>query len=319
MVFLPCLDEGISAKSSAVAIEENRGGGFAFRYEPEQARRKHVPEFERQKMHEMEEEKRLFYVAVTRAMDYLFMSGFDSDRPRGRLAWLKESFDLSASSHFTLVTEREIEERYAAGSGISLSEERHFLDEPVFVEPIAHEPELHLRDVTEDILVKTRHGKDWVLTGRLMHQVLEEISKGILPEDAAEDRAKLLVSGFVFEPERREKFLKTIAGDLGKLRKSGIMEEVVLPKENSFAELPFAHERGKTLFKGRIDRLVLKEGAAFVYDYKSFPVKRDAEMEELVEKYRFQMELYREAAEKLFGVPAHAFLVFTHLPLSVEI
>lgn len=327
MVFVPSLDEGVSSKTSAVVIEESPAG-FAMRYEPDSGKRKGVGEFERNKMKELEEEKRLFYVAVTRAMDYLFLSGFapEKENKKTRLAYLEEAFGplggkKTLDSPLRVISEQNIQRRYGeavkAASGIELVEERHFLSD-VYAEPLEYEPPVYLRDVTEDILVKTRHGRDWVLIGRLMHQMLEEISGGLDP-DKAEKRAELLMTGLALEPERKERFLKTVLSDIEKLKKAGILRDVVLPAPDCFAEFPFVHSRGATLYSGRIDRLIIKDNSAMLYDYKSFPV-RSGEMEELVEKYRFQMELYKEAAERLFApLACRAFLVFTHLPKVIEI
>ncbi len=318
IVFLPSLEEDTAPKSTSVVIEEDRGA-FSFRYQPDSAIRKEIPEFDRLRTKCLEEEKRLFYVAITRARDFLFLSGF-SDKPKGRLAYLMEAFDLKDSSlPFRVTSELELEASYARMPAFSLAEERHFLTEQVYAEPLDYQPPVFVRDVTEDILVKTRHGKDWVLIGMIIHQLLEELSKGTIRYEDSAMRARVLVEGSVFEPEKAERLLKLITGDLEKLNKNGIMDDVVLCRERSFAEFPFVHQRGKTLFNGRMDRVVVKDDAVFIYDYKGFPVKRDSELDELVEKYEFQMELYREAAEALFSLPARAFLVFTHLPLCLEV
>ncbi|MDA8085108.1 MAG: UvrD-helicase domain-containing protein [Nitrospiraceae bacterium] len=345
MLFLPSLDEDINAKSGPVVIEErsmmegNSSGVFSFRYEPDSETRKKLPEFERGRIKELEEEKRLFYVAATRAMDYILLSGIRSPKPKGRLRYLADAFGsdffvlngpdapkqalLPGSGcplPFNVITAEEVESNYARSVGMELVPERHFLDEPLYAEPFEYEPPASTKDVTEDILVKTRHGRDWVLLGRLMHQVLEELSEGRLAQDKIRERAVSLLKGFyIFERRREKLFTETILGDIEKLRAAGILEEVVLPRQGrrSFTELPFVHEKGKTLYKGRIDRLMIEEGVVRVYDYKSFPA-RPQDIGELAAKYSFQMELYREAAEGIFGLAAKAFLVFTHIPLVIE-
>jgi len=320
MVFLPSLDEDTGAKSGAVVVEESEGK-FVFRYEPDSAMRKGVLEFERMKEREREEEKRLFYVAATRAMDYLFMSGFEQDKPKGRMHYLKSSFDFTRIENlpFEVLKEEDISARYEKIPGIELAGESRFLDEPVYTEPVRFEPAFNVRDVTEDILVRTRHGKEWVAIGRAMHQLLEEISKGLLAEEDVRERARLILSGETFEPEKRERYLKIILGDIEKMKKSALFGGIVLPRERSFAEFPFVHQIGKTLYNGRIDRLMIKDNTAFIYDYKSFPVKKGAELQELAEKYSFQMELYGKAVRSLFNLPTRAFLVFTHLAMAIEL
>ena len=351
VLFLPSLDEDITPKSPHVIIEERKAqeapgpddASFVFRYEPDAGERKKMPEFERNRIKELEEEKRLFYVAATRAMDCLVLSGFApaNGKPKGRLAYLAEAFGngilekapptgpdvltgLSGNAcgsalPFTVSTGAELEKDFEKSAGMELSSGGHFLREQVYAEPFEYAPKALTRDVTEDILVKTRHGRDWVLMGRLLHQILEEVSAGRLRPEGVLRRAEgLLKTYFVFGIARTEFFLKTITGDFEAMRENGILDEVVLPRPRAFSELPFVHEKGSTLYKGRIDRLLIKEGLALVYDYKTFPVKK-GELAELTEKYRFQMELYREAAQNIFRLPARAFLVFTHSAEILEV
>jgi ATP-dependent exoDNAse (exonuclease V) beta subunit len=55
-----------------------------------------------------------------------------------------------------------------------------------------------------------------------------------------------------------------------------------------------------------------------VYDYKTFPV-RERELSGVAESYRFQMDIYRTAAEKLLSLKSRGFLLFTHLPMLIEV
>ena len=331
MVFLPCLEEDASKKTKSVVIEE-RPGAFSFRYEPSSENRKEVQEFQRNKQRELEEEKRLFYVAITRAMDYLYMSGFDGGKPKGRLQYLYKAFGDGLGGRCDTETGKNLFEvldpcdnsLFNAGNAPSASgktpEEKFFMNDFIYTGPLEYTPALTERDVTEDILVKTRHGKDWVQIGRLMHQILEDISRGVLIQDGAgiENRLDTLLPLFAPEPEKAARFRAVILEDIEKLRFAGFMDSVVLPKPDAFAELPFVHEKGKTLYKGRIDRLILSKGEALIYDYKSVPA-RPHEIPELVDKYRFQMELYKKAAAEIFGMPARSFLLFTNLPECLEI
>ena len=349
IVFLPSLDESITPKSPPAVIEENQQNherpGFVFRYEPDREQRRQLPEFGRNRAKELEEEKRLFYVAATRAMDCLVLSGFkpdDGKKPKGRLGYLVEAFgsgildkgknktDEPGALPFDIFCEADLEKRYEAGkkTGAELSPGRRFMRGPVYAEPFEYEPAAMTKDVTEDILVKTAHGRDWVLLGRLMHQVLEEISGGRLPLaprfSDVRRRAEALLAGLhlVTDRARKEFFLDTLMGDMEAMEKKGILEEIVTPgpgkNKNAFSELSFVHEKAKTLYKGRIDRVLIKDDEVLVYDYKSFPTRR-REMPDLIEKYRFQMELYREAARSIFGLPARAFLLFTHIPEILEV
>ena len=53
------------------------------------------------------------------------------------------------------------------------------------------------------------------------------------------------------------------------------------------------------------------------YDYKTFFMK-EKQLPELIDKYRFQMDIYREAVEKILKIKSKCYLIFTHLHLLVE-
>ncbi len=87
-------------------------------------------------------------------------------------------------------------------------------------------------------------------------------------------------------------------------------------------ELPFAFRQNDELLSGTIDRLVLvrqsgRLTAAEVIDYKTDTVTSPAQLSELTEFYRPQLAAYKQAAERITGLPAEcitAKLVF----LSVD-
>jgi ATP-dependent exoDNAse (exonuclease V) beta subunit len=74
-------------------------------------------------------------------------------------------------------------------------------------------------------------------------------------------------------------------------------------------ELPFALRQEDQLLNGSIDRLVLTRqagrlAAAEVIDFKTDSVTSPNQLPELTEFYRPQLEAYRNAAERITGVPA---------------
>jgi len=109
--------------------------------------------------------------------------------------------------------------------------------------------------------------------------------------------------------------------DFKKLDESGHLKDIILPREDSYAELPFVLDMGSRIYKGRIDRLIIKEGQgdkiAYIYDYKTYPISEE-EIPELMERYFFQMDIYKKAVERLFSVKARSYIFFTHEPRLVE-
>jgi ATP-dependent helicase/nuclease subunit A len=318
MVFLPSLDERITPGSSAI-VTDDTGGRLSMAFSEAPDRYRKDERFRRQRLKEHEEEKRLFYVAVTRARDYLCMISSPSGKTvNTRHGFLEDAFDLenTASLPFDLVLERDLHQRYPLAGPAASDVPGGFMLPPAYTEPIGYRPGQEWMDVTDvDRDVGLSHGEDWTLTGSVMHRLFEELSRGWVDEKDLEERALQLLSAGA---AGKDGLVKVIMEDMGKLKKSGLMDDIILPRPGAMAELPFVLERDERVYSGRIDRLLIRNGAVHVYDYKTFPVRK-GETALLVEKYRFQMETYATAAQKLYSKPARAYLVFTHAPRVVEV
>ncbi|MEW6570968.1 MAG: UvrD-helicase domain-containing protein [Nitrospirota bacterium] len=319
VVFLPSLDEDNAPRSNAIVIEEEKDRIF-LAYEDDSRRRLKKEHFQRRKEKELEEEKRLFYVAITRARDFLCMlAAPQKDQPhKGRLAYISQNHDNLAS--LDILTESEIEEMCASvcRPAVPDSASEQFMPGPVYTDSLAFEPLFKWRNVTEDLDIRVKHGEDWVLLGRVLHSLFEQLSKGIITLDQINKRAENFLKNELFNPENMEKFKKVITDDLKKLGISGLLDRIILPRKESYAELPFVLQKGNTVFKGRIDRIIIENNEALIYDYKTFPVK-ESEMSELIKKYRFQMDVYKTAVEKILSLRTRGYLLFTHVPLLLEI
>jgi ATP-dependent helicase/nuclease subunit A len=321
MVFLPSLEEKLGSSSGPVVVED--AGDFpVVALEEDSSRRARDERFRRQKLKEHEEEKRLFYVAVTRAMDYLCMVGSHREgKLEGRLAFMGDAFDILSGEKkpgpLRVMGEEDLAGRFPLRAEAGLGGAEDFMVRPAYPEPLRYEPERTWKDVTaeETDSVRRRHGDNWVLIGTVMHRLFEELSRGLLGEEDLPLRASRLLRA---ESQESEETRKSILTDMAKLKDSRLLEDIVLPRAGAHAELPFVLERGSTLYRGRIDRVVLRDGEARVYDYKTFPVQ-EREIPTLLRDYSFQMKTYARAAERLFGLPARAYIVFTHLPRVVEV
>jgi ATP-dependent helicase/nuclease subunit A len=319
VVFLPSLDEDNVPRSSSIVIEEE-GERIFLAYEEDSNKRKRIRHFMKRKEKELEEEKRLFYVAVTRARDFLCMLAAPrKEKPHsGRLAYITDN--LEHLHPLKVINESDVESLYSSyrSSTVTTYSPEPFLSEPVYTEPISYEPSLKWRDVTEDLDIRIKHGEDWVLLGRIFHSLFEEIAKGIIRPDEIDNRALILLKNEIYIKKDIERLMDIIKTDFERLEISGHLKDVVLPQTNSYAELPFILQKRDTVFRGRIDRIIVKDGVAIIYDYKTFPVK-EKDLSELIDKYRFQMDIYRGAAEKILSVKTKGYLLFTHIPLSIEI
>ncbi|MGB9714998.1 MAG: UvrD-helicase domain-containing protein [Thermodesulfovibrionales bacterium] len=322
IVFLPSLDEENTPKSKSIVIDEEDGRIF-FGYEEDSNARKKRELFQRRKEKEIEEEKRLFYVSATRARDFLCMiaSQKQDKRPKNcRLSYILENLEYLQS--LKIMNEAELNNLYSTSNTKSIiSEEtsKNLMKGPIYTKPIPYEPEFKWRDVTEEIAdIRVKHGHDWVLLGKVFHQLFEEISRGLLNLNILERRAWVLLKSEIFVEDKLDNYIKIIKSDFKKLSDSGYLEDIILSRKDSFVELPFIYQKGKTIFRGRIDRIILKNNIAYIYDYKTFPVE-EKELPELKERYRFQMDIYKEAVEDILKLRTKSYLLFTHLPLLMEL
>ena len=319
MVFLPSLDEDNVPRSSSLVFEEE-DETISFAYEENPTRRKKIAHFQRRKEKELEEDKRLFYVAVTRAQDFLCMLGAPGKGKghAGRLAYITDN--LAHLSSLNVLDGSDVDRLYSSSQRVSDSSwsSEDFFTGPVYIEPISYEPAVRWRDVTEDLDIRTKHGDDWVLLGIVFHSLFEELSKTIIRRDQIEKRASTLLRNEVSGEKEMNRLMDTVRQDFEKLEISGCLKDIILPAEKAYAELPFILRKGNTVFRGRIDRIIVRNGTVDIYDYKTFPVK-EKELPELLQRYRFQMDIYKEAAEKILAVKAKGHLLFTHMPFVVEI
>ncbi|MBI4710714.1 MAG: PD-(D/E)XK nuclease family protein, partial [Nitrospirae bacterium] len=291
----------------------------------ESAIRKQDADFTEHLEKELEEQKRLFYVAVTRAEDALFLTGrWNETGSRSFLMFLKQGLGLNRDKDsyqmhtqiegLSILSEKDVETLYrkAPVTGIkgAYSKKYHLPSPETRFLP----PSSEWRTVSKDVKIKRRHGKDWLTLGNLIHRLIEGVSKGLFTESEIRRIAKQLLMPDVILKEHQENLLSIIEGDMALLKQKGIWQEVIMPQKNSFAELPFVFEVSPNyIYSGRIDRIIVKNGCYNVYDYKTFPVKEN-EIDYLLKEYSFQLGIYKKAVENIFNAEkVKAFIVFTHI------
>jgi len=318
IVFIPGVEEQFNVRTGEGLIFE-REGALLIKTIPESSLRAEDGDYRLQVQKELEEQKRLFYVAATRAENALFMTGCWSEKGQNLLSFLKDGLGLERTEGrfrmhadcegFSLLTAGDVE-----GLPIAAPEQRVQERKPVRAEfiPLEYRPGKDWRTVTESLEIQGRSGESWILPGEVIHRVLEKISKRMLAErDMHAEVQKLLSSRGVTGKERDETGAH-IANQLSALQQHALWRDIVLPREDAFAELPFVYETESTVYKGRIDRIIKQNDRYNVYDYKTFPVK-DQDINYLVKEYTFQLAIYKKAVQKLFNTDnVRSFIIFTH-------
>ncbi len=288
---------------------------------------------ERARRRDMDEYRRLLYVAMTRAEDRLYVCGWQGAKTPPEGCWNQLVRDGLAG----LDGIGEIELEFATGDGWSgqgwrlssaqtakaepaaaLAPDMGEIDAlpPYFMEPAPPEPvpprplapsrrsgaEPPARAPLED------GGTSRFLRGRLIHRLLE-----LLPEAAPELRA-----------EMARRFLARPVHGLGKEARAEIAAEVMavlsdagaapLFGANSRAEVPLAAVMGEHVISGQVDRLLVEDDRVLVVDYKSGGGAAPGESA-IAPAYLAQMADYRAVLRAIFpGREIRCALLFTDAP-----
>ncbi|MCS7250459.1 MAG: UvrD-helicase domain-containing protein [candidate division WOR-3 bacterium] len=323
VVFLPFLDEPVSFRlnQSFLFIEEDEN---RVRYVGEgiPEKRKSSEDFKKHQDKEKEEEKRIFYVAVTRAQDALYLSGVLSNNiNESKLLWLIDKLQIKRiNNHYELekkiegvkvLTKEEIEKEYE-----KVKEKKEMKKEeavPIIIEKVEKlKRGLKYIEVTE-ILPKERkrHSLEWIIFGEVFHTILDEISKGYLnlDEKEIEKRGSELLKKKGIGSINLEKWVKIILEHYQKLKEKDLLK-IVERKENSFSELPFILKKGNKFYSGRIDKIIVEDDKIYLYDYKTFPVE-EKDIERIARSYLPQLKIYELALKKIFNKKVEKYIIFT--------
>ncbi|TES86549.1 hypothetical protein E3J95_01695, partial [Candidatus Aerophobetes bacterium] len=247
-----------------------------------------------------EEQKRLFYVAVTRARDYLYLTGIwpaeDAVKKSSWLGYLKDAFQMEFSSEGPT-------SKTSLPEGVYLEDGENYMKLPVEARSrekdiiivdrsraLKEAPELERTSPTEMVKIPPElAGEGTPELGVIMHEVLDMISKNRLTAEKVEEFLESRTYSSRVRNEVRE--------HLGVMREAGFLEKYVLPdNRESYSELPFAMKEGQAVVSGRIDRVILEGDRALIIDYKT----HSGNHEEIKKAYQPQIEYYRRAVDAIF-------------------
>ncbi|MBI4825815.1 MAG: UvrD-helicase domain-containing protein [Nitrospirae bacterium] len=315
VVFLPAIEDQFTLRNNENLVYEKEGK-FFFKSVTDAALRRGDEDFRLHLMKEEEEQKRLFYVAVTRAEEALFLVATWKEKGKSFLSYLKDGIGLEKIDDIYSVKEdipglsivdgAEITAPSAEAAASKKIRHPHaeFISTPVRAEK-------EWKTVTGGIMAKGK-GMKTAVPGEILHEIFEKISIGDITDDGiAETAASLFISRGMDEADA-EDGIAEINKTVALLKEKGIWQSIIQPVKDSFAELPFIFESGSSVYRGRIDR-VIKDGDVYnIYDYKTFPVTDD-EIADTLNKFSFQLDIYKKAVKKIFDTDTvKSFIVFTH-------
>jgi ATP-dependent helicase/nuclease subunit A len=287
--------------------------------------------WDRARQKQMEEYRRLLYVALTRAADRLYIGGWATNRNEGESfeeSWyalarrglqnLHEPMtagedvpaaDIVFADHILPKIEKESATKKPSARKIALPDWGY---EPAPTESVAPRPLAPSRMAAEaeppiaspDILF-TR--------GRIIHRLLESLP------DVEDARRDSVAAKFLANPQHRltKDAQKEIAAEvLGLLRNP---DYAPLFGSDSRAEVPLAGYIGNQPVAGQIDRLCVRKDGIWIIDYKSNRPP-PARAEDVSKSYIQQLAAYRTVLAEIYpNTPIRCFLLWTYGAKLMEI
>lgn len=171
----------------------------------------------------------------------------------------------------------------------------------------------------EDVLT----GAQW---GTLMHEAMQWLPLGQYTQASLTKELDGLVTKGTFTEEERNllsdtSLYKFFSSDLGKRLINAKRIEREMPFSMLFEgkRVYDTLEDGENLFlQGIIDTAFEEDGEWVLVDYKTDRVKSG---EDLIKRYKIQMDLYKEALQRLTGMPVKAFYIYSfrlHDAISID-
>ncbi len=358
VVFVPGLDQDIRpARGSGdpLVIEETGPDQVVVSWIPDSSVRKQNQFHARHQQKQLEEEKRVLYVACTRARDGLFLTGIWNPKvlEKTRLEWLIRCLGLKQEAdRFALDTEipgvvciSPGDIPAPVGPAARPAKKKRTRIEIRKPEPPA--PPL-VRPITRNISQDYhRHSDDLIGLGEIIHRVLEQISNRSLtpgPEHLTPEIRRLLRLHGLASPSAQpspthpipspltgegkgkgegqsegDRLIRIVLKQIEALKTTPEIWEIIAPRPDARAELPIMYSDGSTLWSGRIDRIIETENEIRIYDYKTFPVKQ-GEIDNLTREYhQAQLRHYAAAMRRMKpNKKVSTYIIFTALPRIIR-
>ena len=274
------------------------------------------------------EHRRLFYVAATRAADYLYVSGDEADKGgwlQAALAACESGAVESAEVRDALVVDIEGVARRAAPRDLRLGDEA---DEQDYIAPLLERPRVipvrastpvtALREPTGAPTLARRGDGHGALRGSVVHRAIEESAGDVASLDAA------ALAALVREESERaldDATVGTLAAEAGEMlagfARTAVAEALADPGVERWFELPFAWDWDGLPVHGAIDLVYRDAEGWHVVDFKTDSL--DATTADAVaHRYLVQIGLYQRAIEAAVGEETAAGLLFLRSGELVE-
>ena len=271
--------------------------------------------YERREQDLKDEYKRLLYVAMTRAEERLYVTGFEGERGRKADCWydmilnaissmdgvdeltVNDESILRLEHKFEIPVRHEDECEGEADLVIPLPSwvDRHPMPEPIPSRPLSpsspDEDEISVSPL--EAAKHLKRDKQKYHRGRIIHKLLE-----LLP-DLDKDRRAGAARQYLSQPahELEDKDIDQITTDVMSILTKPEYEELFGDK--SRAEVPIVGQIGSYTLSGQVDRLAVLDNEVLIVDYKTNrPPPKD--VSKIPQIYVKQMAAYRAVLSEIY-------------------
>jgi ATP-dependent helicase/nuclease subunit A len=326
IVFLPDTSSVPRVQDVPKFLWNEDGVPFYVSHKPDGGEAKRLWGIARQK--QVEEYRRLLYVALTRAANCLYIGGWETAKrePDHQESWY--NLIVSALKPYHMPSALGPDEPQAAivlADPVFRRAEKH--NQPA-EKPVAkiELPAWALRSVpVEPAAIKSVSPSRLAqalsaatpdkafLRGRIIHRLLQGLP------DMDETQREFAAARFLTNPQHRltEEQQKEIADEvMGLLRNPGYAP---LFGSGSRAEVPLAGHIGGQFIEGQVDRLCVRDDGIWIVDYKTNrpPPEKPTDVPEA---YRLQLAQYRDVLREIYPhKPIHCFLLWTYSADMMEL
>ncbi|MCM8803672.1 MAG: ATP-dependent helicase [Candidatus Omnitrophica bacterium] len=270
IVFIPNLEDFqyVSNKDDFFYKKEDEGYVYVYKKESDRG----FEEFFKDEM--IEEENRILYVALTRAMQFLFISGIKNGR--GNIFKKIENFRNFYSYIFEKGKPFKFEEKI----------EKRKLEFPI-----------KYTSISSYSKEKKSKGISYFETtiGSIVHRIIQEISNGIIEYNEEKIEEKIIFY-LKKEVENVEYYKKEIFRIFNKIKENKKIENIIKERvsEKVKSEYPFIYEMNGKIYEGVIDKMFIERDKIKIYEFKVYFKS--------MEEYKKQMEIYKNGVKRIFNI-----------------
>ena len=279
-----------------------------------------LAEQERKLQQQQREDKNLLYVAITRARQQLFISAVEPAKQK-QAGW----YDALKSAMYSLPSHQQgdtLVYQFGEPGKVEADSDRTGNAPPAEIPDALLRPFTHL-PATDSLLAPSRvddhnapafssaDDEDATLRGLLTHRALDLLTRQpALTESAC--RQQLMLEYWLLEDDT---LLQACIDEAQQNIADSKLKALLQPDAATecFNELPILYTADEQSVYGVIDRLVVREDAIWLVDYKSHRLAEGERVEDAADRFSQQLAWYRQGVEKLWpGRPVRCGVLFTH-------